>query len=196
MLIVDTFSVRSILLSLSLITIAINSFSTSYNTMSAVESKIRQRTETAQSGIPYKISDAYKYLMKQNLMSIVKRNRLYCILICICFFLSFLSIFVKPVGAENYTMIIGSTQPYVTIVNVSNEDESHSNSKQIDDDQGETQITVNQSEFSTYIDIYIWCTTILSLTSLILLAILIINMFKIQRIQIILLKLDKDFSFR
>ncbi len=196
MFIVDPFSVRSMLLSLSLITIAINSFSTSYTTISTVESKIRKRTEIAQSGIPYKISDAYKYIMKQNLMSIVQRNRKYCIIICIFFLLSFLSIFIKPAGVENYTMIIGSLKPYVTIVDISDEGDSRSYCKQIDNHQEETHITENQSEVSAFIYKYIWFTTLISIATIVSLFLLILNMLKIQRIQINLLKLEKDYSFR
>lgn len=189
MFIIDPFSVRSILISLSLITIAINSFSTSYNTMSTVESKIRKRTEIAQSGIPYKLSDAYKYILKQNLMSIVKRNRFYCIIICICFLLSFLSIFIKPLSADNYRMIVNSTKPYITVVDISDEDDIQSTINHVE----EQDATLNPSEI---IKLYMWCTAVVSIITLIFLVFLICNIFKIQRIQINLLKLDKDFSFR
>lgn len=77
MLHINVTEVNTSLMSLSIITFALSSFSTSYSIINSVQDRIKKRISIAEGGVPYKLSKAYKYLKKANLFRRAKWNRIY-----------------------------------------------------------------------------------------------------------------------
>ena len=220
MFIIDPFALLKIVLSISLISFMVSTFTTSYNAMSKVEEKLKRRTEIAQSGIPYKQSEAYKKLYDIDLINILqhitKWSRRIVILLVICL----VSTLFKPVSAEKNAIILPSFEVINTskmaetkdteqvkesqekskieLIDIQSDSDTASIIPILTEDQVPKSIKDNEenTDISLHVQIYVYLITILSIIASIALCFLAFNMVKIQQIQIWLLQLEKDYSFR
>ena len=120
-MILDPFAIQKALLSLSLITLAISLFSSSYTTISSVEKRIRERI-SIQHGVPLKQSKEYCYLTKTDLMKVVKKCKCYSTITAIALVACLVSIFCKPNNIENYKIMICNHGRQIGIVDEKTQD--------------------------------------------------------------------------
>ena len=205
MMVIDALALRNSLLSLAFISFAISAFSTSFNTMSSVEAKLQKRIETTKKGIPYKRSNEYSTLKKTDLLKIAKRIRNINTWIAIILFLSLITILVKPVDIDKYSFVMSVNPISINVVKENQPDNSqlilnlitvlHEEDLQKDDVIG--AITQDEVARNTgFAEIYFWVVAGLAVISGILLLCLMHFILKLQKIQVCLLKLEKEQAFR
>lgn len=205
-LILDALALRNSLLSLSFISFAISAFTTSYNTMSSVEAKLRKRIETTEKGIPYKRSNEYNELKKTNLLKIAERIK--CINNGIAFILvlSLASILFKPVDLDKHSFVISTNRPFIDVVKENKPDNTklilnliatlHEEDLQKDDAE-EDSTQDDATDVTGTAAFYYYCVVlVLAVASGLLLWRLIHYILKLQEIQVFLLKLEKEQAFR
>lgn len=201
MLHINVTEVNTYLMSLSIITFALSSFSTSYSIINSVQERIKQRISIAEGGVPYKLSGPYKYLKNANLFSRAKRNRIYCILIAITFLMNIAIMLFRPINSEKYTM---GVREKFSLVLVSIEDEStyplFKACKMYDESTLEQNDEANESvspslDISSNIVGYYIASMVLMIITIVILILLLVSYFKILQIQLKLLDLERDPAF-
>lgn len=206
MFIIDPLALRNSLLSLSFISFAISAFSTSYNTMSTVEAKLQKRIETTEKGIPYKRSHEYITLKKTDLLKIAERIKLINTCIAVILLLSLITILVEPVDNDKYSFVMSNNPISINVVKENKPDNTqlilnlittlHKEDFQKDDPEGGDTTQDEETGVTKCAVVYFWVVAVLAVASGVFLWRLIHYMLKLQKIQVFLLKLEKEQAFR
>ncbi len=184
---------------ISIVIMGLSLFTNAYSFASNLNEKLKQSVSSYDKiGLLYKAPKEIKKLKKYNLYGMLFRNRLYCIALSILFGFVFLLSSTVPSSMEHYAIKFEFTN-FPQIINVSDEgydsELRQTCSRRTREIQADPTSRADNFFYVTYsigsFEGLVWARLILSLFMLLFCGLLIVNIFKIQHLQLLVFKANR-----